>query len=63
MIMENINTEEVIDGGINNTLIALFPKVESPHRLNDFRPSLWSEVYTKFFLEFSLIDCVGLCLV
>jgi hypothetical protein len=24
--------------GINNTFIALIPKIDNPHRLNDFRP-------------------------
>jgi hypothetical protein len=48
MIMENINIEEVIGGGINNTLIALFSKVESPHRLNDFRPSRRKFIQSSF---------------
>lgn len=46
--------------GINNTFIALIPKVENPTVCQFSVPFLWLIAYTRFFLRFWLIGCVVL---
>jgi len=42
---------------INSTFIALISKIDSPQKLNDFRPIyLWWEACIKFWRSFLLID-------
>jgi len=46
--------------GINNTFIALIPRVDSPQKLNDFRPiSLVGGMY-KILPKLLSIDCIWL---
>ena len=36
--MTRINSNSRLSKGINSTFITLIPKIDNPHRLNDFRP-------------------------
>jgi len=45
-----------LTNGINSTFIALISKVESPQKLNDFRPISLVGCLYKIWLNFLLID-------
>lgn len=44
----NFHSNGHLSKGINSTFIALIPKVESPRRLNEFRPISLVGFYIKF---------------